>query len=117
MDHIAAKDAFRNLQESSRRHATGMALALENDTSQPRSPRAHHELDGFVHTSPHDAFARQGSRSSVPSASEDEHGDSEEGRGCLARDTSDAQSVSDSDEESVEASSSDLEEDLDERRP
>lgn len=78
LDRIASKDAFRNLNEAARRHVTVvMELALENDTSQPLTPRAHHELDGFVHRDPHDAF-KGNPRMSLTSEEEEEEEDEEE---------------------------------------
>jgi len=100
LDHLASKDAFRHLQEASRRHATLMALALENDTSQPLTPRAHHELDGFVHQDAHDAF--------VPNAlvSLDPHDHDE---GSDAEETpEDLDSESSPSEESISASDPEL---------
>jgi len=78
LDRLASKDAFRNLQAASMRHQrTNMALALENDTSQPRLPGVHHELDGFVHSGRHDAFATNPSARLV---SEEEEEDDEDGQ-------------------------------------
>ncbi|CAE7174733.1 gerT [Symbiodinium pilosum] len=54
-EQLAAQRAHFEMERAVRRHHTQEVQALD-DYCYPGTPRAHHELDGYVHTDPHDAF-------------------------------------------------------------
>lgn len=54
-EQLAAQRAHVAMERSMRWHQTEATRALD-DYCYPGTPRAHHELDGYVHTGAHDAF-------------------------------------------------------------
>eukprot|EP00929_Paragymnodinium_shiwhaense_P100377 TRINITY_DN6264_c0_g1_i1.p1 TRINITY_DN6264_c0_g1~~TRINITY_DN6264_c0_g1_i1.p1 ORF type:complete len:691 (+),score=113.56 TRINITY_DN6264_c0_g1_i1:102-2075(+) len=54
-DVQVAQAAFQSLEATSRQFRMNSSKAFDN-TCAPSSPRAHHELDGYVHRCRHDAF-------------------------------------------------------------
>ncbi|CAL1138991.1 unnamed protein product [Cladocopium goreaui] len=55
-DQIAAQQAHVEIQQAMTRHGQGDMRAVLDEYCHPGTPKAHHELDGWVHTDAHDAF-------------------------------------------------------------
>eukprot|EP00930_Biecheleria_cincta_P070208 TRINITY_DN57857_c0_g1_i1.p1 TRINITY_DN57857_c0_g1~~TRINITY_DN57857_c0_g1_i1.p1 ORF type:complete len:681 (+),score=103.35 TRINITY_DN57857_c0_g1_i1:156-2045(+) len=76
LEQLASEAAHRRLQRLTRKHQSHIFQAFD-EHGFPGTPRAHHELDGFVHTDYHDAFDRASLSRSPRAEGQDQDDDSE----------------------------------------